>query len=66
MEPFRDAFDLQHLHARLGPDAKPQPLEEDCHVPRGPCWWCNRCGTDNNIFTWTCRVRRKEPDWPAL
>eukprot|EP00969_Alexandrium_andersonii_P268971 11887962-Alexandrium_andersonii.AAC.1 len=52
MEPFRDVFSLEHQHARLAPDAKPQPLEEDCHVPRGPCWWCNRCGVDDYIFCW--------------
>eukprot|EP00969_Alexandrium_andersonii_P314630 13898851-Alexandrium_andersonii.AAC.1 len=66
MEPFRDTFGLRHSHPRFALDTKPRPLEEDCHVPRGPCWWCNRCGTDNYIFAFTCRVCRKEPNWPDL
>eukprot|EP00969_Alexandrium_andersonii_P320222 14147752-Alexandrium_andersonii.AAC.1 len=66
MEPFCDIFGTPHRHVRFAPDAKPAALDPSRPKPTGACWWCNHCGTDNQIMKWTRRTCRQMPDWPNL
>eukprot|EP00969_Alexandrium_andersonii_P233830 10324952-Alexandrium_andersonii.AAC.1 len=67
MEPFRDVFGIPHQHVRFSSGTKAPAVDDAPQAkPRGACWWCNRCGTDNQSTRWSCRICRQIPDWPNL
>eukprot|EP00969_Alexandrium_andersonii_P372745 15482431-Alexandrium_andersonii.AAC.1 len=66
MEPFRNVFGIRHKHVRFAPGTNPSALDARRPPPQGACWWCNHCGSGNQIMKWSCRVCRLVPDWPNL